>query len=170
MWKWWKVILQRIPRIPLQGVREACVIGSVAMWNSKESLFFIFILFYFFLAARVACRILVPQPGIKSVPPTMEVQSLNHWTAREVPWEFPFLSLIPTHINYPWLWLQEQINVIVLSHWDLELYKIECSDNTGKVTLRPEGWKETSCRGIWKKAFKAEEATRTKNQAPGQEV
>ena len=47
------------------------------------------------------------------------------------------------------------------------MYKIECSDNTGKVTLRPEGRKEISCRGIWKKAFKAEE-TRTKNQAPGQ--
>ena len=100
----------------------------------------------------------------------MEVQSLKHWTAREVPWEFPFLSLIPTHIKYPGLWLQEQINVIVLSLWDLELYKIECSDNTGKVTLRPEGWKEISCKEIWKKAFKAEEATRTKNQAPGQEV
>ena len=51
----------------------------------------------------MVCRILVPQPGIKSVPPTMEVQSLKHWTAREVPWEFPFLSLIPTHIKYPGL-------------------------------------------------------------------
>ena len=33
----------------------------------------------------MACGILVPQPGIKPVPPAVEVQSLNNWTAREVP-------------------------------------------------------------------------------------
>ena len=32
-----------------------------------------------------ACGILVPQPGIEPVPPALEAQSLNHWTAREVP-------------------------------------------------------------------------------------
>ncbi|XP_073665439.1 solute carrier family 22 member 18 isoform X11 [Tursiops truncatus] len=32
-----------------------------------------------------ACGILVPQPGIEPVPPAAEAQSLNHWTAREVP-------------------------------------------------------------------------------------
>ena len=32
-----------------------------------------------------ACRILVPRPGIEPVPPALEVWSLNHWTAREVP-------------------------------------------------------------------------------------
>ena len=31
------------------------------------------------------CGILVPQPGIKPVPPALGVQNLNHWTAREVP-------------------------------------------------------------------------------------
>ena len=29
--------------------------------------------------------ILVPQPGIKPMPPSMEVWSLNHWTTKEVP-------------------------------------------------------------------------------------
>ena len=29
--------------------------------------------------------ILVPQPGIEPVPPAVEVWSLNHWTAREIP-------------------------------------------------------------------------------------
>jgi len=33
----------------------------------------------------VACRILVPQPGIEPLLPALEVWSLNHWTAREVP-------------------------------------------------------------------------------------
>ena len=42
------------------------------------------ILFLFWLH-RVACRILVPQPGIEPVSPALEARSLNHWTAREVP-------------------------------------------------------------------------------------
>ena len=33
----------------------------------------------------MVCRILVPQPGIKPMPPAMRAQSLNHWTTREVP-------------------------------------------------------------------------------------
>ena len=33
----------------------------------------------------VACRILVPPPGMEPVPPAVEAQSPNHWTAREVP-------------------------------------------------------------------------------------
>ena len=30
-------------------------------------------------------KILVSQPGIEPMLPAVEVQSLNHWTAREVP-------------------------------------------------------------------------------------
>ena len=33
--------------------------------------------------------ILVPRPGIKPAPLALEVQSLNHWTAREVPGSSP---------------------------------------------------------------------------------
>ena len=33
----------------------------------------------------VACRILVPQPGTKLMPPALGAQSLNHWATREVP-------------------------------------------------------------------------------------
>ena len=33
----------------------------------------------------VACMILVPRPGIKSMPPAVEAQSPIHWTAREFP-------------------------------------------------------------------------------------
>ena len=31
-----------------------------------------------------ACKILVLQPGIEPMLPTVEVQNLNHWTTREV--------------------------------------------------------------------------------------
>ena len=33
----------------------------------------------------MAYGILVPQQGIKAMSPAMEMQSLNHWTTREVP-------------------------------------------------------------------------------------
>ena len=38
------------------------------------------------------CRILVLQPGFKPAPTTLEAQSFNHWTAREVPWPTFFTS------------------------------------------------------------------------------
>ena len=40
---------------------------------------------YVFRLRRMICGILVPQPGIKPMPPAVEVWSLNHWTTREVP-------------------------------------------------------------------------------------
>ena len=47
--------------------------------------------FYFF--CFLVCGILVPQPGIQSMSPVVEVQRLNHWTTREVLLEL-LLSLI----------------------------------------------------------------------------
>ena len=44
----------------------------------------IFVLFSF-LAMLCSMWILLPQPGIEPTPPALEVQSLNHWTTREVP-------------------------------------------------------------------------------------
>ena len=32
----------------------------------------------------MACGSLVPQTGIKTVPPALEAQSLNHWTTRVI--------------------------------------------------------------------------------------
>ena len=48
-------------------------------------------LLFFFWPHHVACGILVPQPGIKPVPPALGVQSLNHWTSREV--HLPILNI-----------------------------------------------------------------------------
>ena len=41
--------------------------------------------FILFWPHREVCRILVPQSGIEPSPPAVKVQSLNHWTTREVP-------------------------------------------------------------------------------------
>ena len=45
---------------------------------------FIYLLIYIFFG-HVACGILVPLPGIEPRPAALEIQSPNHWAAREVP-------------------------------------------------------------------------------------
>ena len=39
-----------------------------------------------------ACGTLILRPGIKTTPPALEVWSLNHWTAREVPTQYIYDS------------------------------------------------------------------------------
>ena len=56
-----------------------CVIATATLTFFKEKMFWLH---------HTPCGLLVPQPGIESIPPE-EVQSLNHWTAREVPALFP---------------------------------------------------------------------------------
>ena len=46
--------------------------------------FIILIIIIFFWPHHMACVILVPKPGIRLAPSAGEVQSLNHWTTREV--------------------------------------------------------------------------------------
>ena len=44
-----------------------------------------------FWPCHMTCRILVPQPGIEPMPPAVEAQSPDHWTATEVTREQPLL-------------------------------------------------------------------------------
>ena len=66
----------------------------VFSFNSFKTLDFLF----FFLPCCMACGILVPQPGVKPVPPmqAVGVQGLQHWTSREFPlrvfWNNHFIS------------------------------------------------------------------------------
>ena len=53
----------------------------LSRWLYVQRSFF----FFFFLLCHIACRLLVPRPGIKPMPSAVEVRSLNHWTTREVP-------------------------------------------------------------------------------------
>ena len=58
--------------------------GATAFFliSSSHCFIFLFILFHLFIwSCHVACRTLVPQPGIKPKPPAVEAQSPNHWTA-----------------------------------------------------------------------------------------
>ena len=56
---------------------------SVLTFKVLLCCFFIFF-FFFFLLHCTACGILVAQPGIEPVSPTLEEQSLNHQTSRKV--------------------------------------------------------------------------------------
>jgi hypothetical protein len=49
------------------------------------SFFSIKIFYLFFLAMSLGMRILVPQPGIRLMPPAVEARSLNHWIPGKVP-------------------------------------------------------------------------------------
>ena len=57
--------------------------------RDKHLFFFFLILFW---PHHMACGILVPQAGIESKPPPVEVQRLNPWTSREASqlpcWQF----------------------------------------------------------------------------------
>ena len=54
----------------------------------------LFPFFFFFWPYHTAGGILVPQPGIQTAPPALEVQSLNPWTTREV-----FILLLDLNTN-----------------------------------------------------------------------
>ena len=62
---------------------EVCVHKTHQTIVNKEIGFFCFC----FWPRHAACGILVPQSRIGPAPPALEVQSLNHWTTREVPKE-----------------------------------------------------------------------------------
>ena len=48
------------------------------------------------VCGHMACRILVPLPGIEPASPAIEALSLNHWTTREVP-RFAFVISSSSH-------------------------------------------------------------------------
>ena len=52
-------------------------------FTGSPAYFIYLFLFYFF--DWVACRILVPWPGVEPMPPAVEAWLPDHWTAREVP-------------------------------------------------------------------------------------
>ena len=65
------------------GTREGfCVIFTTFGCKSRTSGFVVvcFFVFFFWLGWLHACESLVPQPGLKPMPHSLEAQILNHWT------------------------------------------------------------------------------------------
>ena len=62
------------------------ILHAAQCGKKKKILFYDhFFLTFFFGPHPAAYVILVPRPGIEPLPTAVEVQSLNHWTGREVP-------------------------------------------------------------------------------------
>ena len=82
--------------------------GYLRVLNSVDSFSFSFYLicsnvqhsfiFNFFLPSHMACGILVPQPGIKSMSPALEAQNPNHWTPGKS--QHSFIEM-PSSLNPP---------------------------------------------------------------------
>ena len=68
------------------------------------SLNFFFFFFSFWLCCA-ACGILAPRPGIEPRTPAVEVQSPNHWTAREFPQLWLLVCAKVGNCQTDWLWL-----------------------------------------------------------------
>ena len=58
---------------------------ELTYWTVYYLNFLFYFLNFFFWPCPTACGILLPWPGIEPTTPAVEAQSLNHWTAREVP-------------------------------------------------------------------------------------
>ena len=74
---------RQLPNLTESGKLFSGCEGSMEhMWGFLSGFFFFN--FLFFWPGRAARKILVPQLGIKPVPPALETWSLSHWTTREV--------------------------------------------------------------------------------------
>ena len=54
---------------------------------------------FFFFGYSLKHAVLVPQPGIELGPPVVEVQSLTHWTTREIYSRRHFMENAPCSIR-----------------------------------------------------------------------
>ena len=75
----------------------------------------IIVIFSFLFFGCDACGILVPWPGMKPTPPALEVQSLNHWSARQVP---RVVILRALSVAYTLEWMDDHCDLVplVFSH------------------------------------------------------
>ena len=80
--------------------------------------------FIYFWPCCVACRILVPQPGLEPIPHAMGVQSLNHWIARELS-HLPFKTELK-HPLFSWWNLPSSLFRLIKVLW-AELFLFESS-------------------------------------------
>ena len=62
----------------------------------------------------MACGTLVSWPGITPTPPEMEVQSLNHWTSREV--QEKFLKCLKWTIHNLFAVTEKEENLVIVTN------------------------------------------------------
>ena len=73
---------------------------SLCLYAFLKICFYLFI----FYPSQAACGSLAPGPGIEPMPPAIEAQILNHWTAKEVSFiyfKFYFIMVRAFNMSYP---------------------------------------------------------------------
>ena len=119
---------QSCPGLTKRKKNTKPLFSSKAPENQKHHLGFFFS-FFFFLAAHMACGILVLCPGIEPVLPAVEAQSLSHWNTREFPWFFKFSQKLPQRCSVqslsrvqlfltPWA-VARQASLSITNSWSL---------------------------------------------------
>ena len=139
--------------------------------NPSPMTSFSFFLFSFWLC-HLACKILVPWPGIEPVSLAVEVRSPNHWTARESP--LSFLHLFFSYLSPLVFWtdchphpthtggegregrsvldhLQHEYLGFLRYHWMVFSFPgfdmVKGCGTPARVTLRPWPWQQQCGRG-----------------------
>ena len=108
----------------------------------------VYTLFIYFWPCRVACGILAPRLGTELGLLAVEAQTLNHWTAKQVPpWEIffnPDFQALSTETVWPWTWVEGgKLPFIMLPRWfscraglgNQWLRKSENTNDRKKITL-----------------------------------
>ena len=81
--------------------------------------------FLLFLPCCTACEILVSQQGFKPRPSALRVQSLNHWTARELPHMILLIYKCPKYTSSVSSTKVKSIKLRKLEHVILLLYNLK---------------------------------------------
>ena len=121
-------------KCPEELLKSLCTRRPLMLIASGKlrSKFFATVIFYcyFFFGHTAACGILAPGPGIKPRPPALEVQSLNPWTAREVPTTTFWMSINSRHcyaqviyMSSPWnTWNKNNVSIYRGRIWAQRVY------------------------------------------------
>ena len=95
---------------------------------------------FFFGSAMQPCRIFVPPPGIESLSPAVGAQSLNHWTAREVPPQGNSLTLDESTQNVSINYNSSQIQAEKRNQFRFQLRLCSTSLNMVMCTVYVQKW------------------------------
>ena len=92
LYSWPRSLLLILGSCPSARHLLYCMVSlSFLYWLFSLCSYFLFFCFIFWPCC-MACRILVPWPGVNPRPPALGAQRLNHWTAREAPVSLPVFN------------------------------------------------------------------------------
>ena len=113
--------------------------------------------FFFFKLYYMACRILVPWPGIEPTPSAVKMQSPNHWTTRKFPTIpcFYSVTLLVKTSKPRWFWCASSCRIraligqiVFVLVTSLRFYSLPSADSLLKFFLF-KFWPKSHCSWIF---------------------